>query len=94
MPTIQNAINTGVNLVSCNFQYSTCVHLTGHRLLRGHWQVNWAGLADVIFVMKHSSLYHKSRGKVNSKQFAAGVDFVIALNHQKKALSMISPATI
>ena len=56
MPTIQNAINTGVNLVSCNFQYSTCVHLTGHRLLRGHWQVNWAGLADVIFVMKHSSL--------------------------------------
>ena len=42
MPTIQNAINSGVNLVSCNFQYSTCVHLTGHRLLPG--ELGWAGL--------------------------------------------------
>ena len=56
MPTIQNAINTGVNLVSCNFQYSTCVHLTGHRLLPGElgwaglgWQgwAGWAGLAEL-----------------------------------------------
>ena len=65
MPTIQNAINTGVILVGCNFQYSTCVHLTGHCLLRA-WPgelgwLGWAGLgwagwaADVIFIMKHSS---------------------------------------
>ena len=68
MPTIQNAINTGVILVGCNFQYSTCVHLTGHCLLCA-WpgELGWAGLgcmgwlgwagwaADVIFIMKHSS---------------------------------------
>ena len=46
MPTIQNAINTGVNLVSYNFQYSTCVHLTGHCLPAG--ELGWAGLGCLM----------------------------------------------